>query len=85
MLSEISAYRPEDTRGIVAAWNQSIHADPMTLQRFRDLVLLDLNCDADGLRVAREDGQVVGAAYAVRRRTAIVGTDLEPATDSGKV
>src|SRR5665647_676339 len=80
MLSEISAYRPEDTRGIVAAWNQSIHADPMTLQRFRDLVLLDLNCDADGLRVAREDGQVVGAAYAVRRRTAIVGTDLEPAT-----
>ncbi len=78
MAPEISTYRSEDTAGIVTAWNESIHADPMTLQRFRDLVLLDVNFDAGGLRVAREDGQVVGAVYAVRRRTAMVGTDLEP-------
>ena len=43
---EISAYRSANTRGIVAAWNQSIPAASMTLQRIRDLVLLDVNVDA---------------------------------------
>ncbi len=65
------------TDQIVAAWNSAAPADPITARRFRDLVLLDVNFDAEGLRVARVDGEVVGAAYGVRRRHASHAADLE--------
>nr|WP_179435363.1 GNAT family N-acetyltransferase [Microbacterium pseudoresistens] len=53
----------------------------MTPQRFRDLVLLDRNFDANGLFVAEDtEGAVIGSAYAVRRRVAHDGDDLEPDT-----
>lgn len=52
----------------------------MTPQRLRDLVMLDRNFDDAGLFVAERAGRIVGAAYAVRRRVAHYGADLEPET-----
>ncbi|REK87538.1 GNAT family N-acetyltransferase [Streptomyces inhibens] len=71
-------FRPGDGRSLLAAWCRSAPDDPITAARFRTLILLDPNFDPEGLRVADLDGQVVGAAYAVRRRTPLAGTDLEP-------
>lgn len=63
---------------IVAAWCRSAPADPITPERFRNLVLLDANFDPQGLAVAREGDRVVAVAYAVRRRLPLAGDDLEP-------
>jgi GNAT superfamily N-acetyltransferase len=52
----------------------------MTPLRFRDLVLLDRNFDANGLFIADADGEIAGAAYAVRRRVAHDADELEPST-----
>lgn len=73
-------FRTGDGPGLVDTWRRAAPADPITYERFRDLVLLDANLDPAGLRVAVEGGDVVGAAYAVRRRVAMVGADLEPHT-----
>lgn len=75
----ITGWRAGDGPAIVDAWNRSLPEDPISPARFRDLILLDPNFDPDGLRVARSPaGEVLGAAYAVRRKTAMTGTDLEP-------
>jgi GNAT superfamily N-acetyltransferase len=70
-----------DVPAVVALWNRAAPEDPITAERFRDLVLLDVNFDPAGLRLAwRDGGELVGVAYAVRRGTAAVGADLEPDT-----
>lgn len=74
----VTGYRVGDTGAIVDLWCRSAPADPITQERFRNLVLLDANFDAEGLRVARDGDRVLGAAYAVRRKVAMVGDDLEP-------
>ena len=73
-----SSFQVGDTERLVAAWNRALPGDPITVDRFRSLVLLDVNFDAEGLRVARDGDRIVGAAYAVRRTVAMVGDDLEP-------
>lgn len=65
---------------LVAAWNRANYADPITRERFVNLVLMDVNFDAQGLQVATYGGQVIGAAYAVRRTTAWAADDLQPQT-----
>ncbi|MFJ3307968.1 GNAT family N-acetyltransferase [Streptomyces sp. NPDC086549] len=74
----IRGFRAGDGSRVVEAWRRSAPADPITADRFRSLVLLDPNFDPEGLRVAVDGDQVVGAAYAVRRLTPMAGTDLEP-------
>lgn len=74
----LRAFRPGDGPSLLAAWSRSAPDDPIGPVRFRTLILLDPNFDPEGLRVAELGGQVVGAAYAVRRRTPLTGTDLEP-------
>jgi GNAT superfamily N-acetyltransferase len=69
-----------DGSAIPRAWTQAAPQDGMTALRFRDLVLLDRNFDASGLFVAEFNGEVVGSAYAVRRRVAHDGDDLESGT-----
>ncbi|TJZ42809.1 GNAT family N-acetyltransferase [Streptomyces piniterrae] len=71
-------FRPGDGPSLLAAWRRSVPDDPMTAARFRALILLDANFEPAGLRLAVLDGQVVGAAYAVRRLVPAMGTDLEP-------
>lgn len=64
---------------LVDAWCRSAPRDPITVDRFRDLVLLDANFQRDGLRLAYVDDRLAGAAYAVVRQVAMAGADLEPA------
>ena len=70
-------YAPGDGARIADAWTLAAPGDGITPRRFRDLVLLDRNFDPEGLVVAEADGRIVGAAYAVRRRVAEQGDDLE--------
>lgn len=74
----ITGFRVGDTAPLVDLWCRSAPADPVTEERLRNLVLLDANFDPDGLRVARDGDRLLGAAYAVRRRVAMIGGDLEP-------
>jgi GNAT superfamily N-acetyltransferase len=74
----IRSFEVGDGPALAAAWTAAAPADPIGYQRFRDLFLLDRNFDPAGLQVAERDGQVVGAAYAVRRLVAASGDDLEP-------
>lgn len=74
---QVEAFRG-GTLEIVDAWNAAMPHDPITTTRLRNLVLLDANFDARGLLLVRDGARVLGAAYAVRRRHAMVGDDLEP-------
>lgn len=79
----LRGYRPGDAAGIVGSWNASVGRDPVDLDRFCDDVLLDPNFDPAGLIVTCSGGEIVGAAYAVRRLVPVIGTDLE--SDTGWV
>jgi ribosomal protein S18 acetylase RimI-like enzyme len=74
----IRRFRAGEGPAIAQAWSRAAPADPISYPRFRDLILLDRNFDPAGLLVAESGGQLVGAAYGVRRRIATTGTDLEP-------
>ncbi len=71
-------YQSGDEQEIVQLWNESVSLDPITSNRFRNLVLLDANFDPKGLRVAFEGEKLVGCVYAVRRLLPMYGVDLEP-------
>lgn len=70
-------YRPGDEKSIVQLWNKCLVTDPINQIRFRNLVLLDANFDPAGLKLAFDQNQLVGCAYAVRRILPMYGTDLE--------
>lgn len=74
----LRAFRAGDGAALAAAWTQAAPSDPISEHRFRSLFLLDRNFDPAGLLVAEEGGAIVGACYAVRRRIAHDGDDLEP-------
>ena len=76
----VRGYADGDLRRLAAAWTEAAPQDAMTERRLRDLVLLDRNFDERGLLIADRAGEVVGAAYAVRRRVAHLGADTEPTT-----
>ncbi len=76
----IRSFAVGDGPELAAAWTAAAPADPIGYSRFRDLVLLDQNFDPAGLKVAVRNGQVVGAAYAVRRLIPLSGADLAPGT-----
>lgn len=71
-------YQPGDEKNIISLWNASLHIDPITATRFRNLVLLDANFDPQGLWLAFDGDEVVGCMYGVRRLLPMHGTDLEP-------
>jgi GNAT superfamily N-acetyltransferase len=73
----IRPFRSGDGPAIAESWTAAASADGITYNRFRDMFLLDRNFDADGLLVAEQDGNIVGAAYGVRRLIASDGADLE--------
>jgi mycothiol synthase len=73
-------YQSADEKQIVKLWNQSLPRDPITSNRFRNLVLLDANFDPVGLRLAFEGERLIGCVYAVRRLLPMFETDLEPET-----
>lgn len=67
-----------DLEEVVRVWNRSLIADPITVERFTNTVLLDINFDSNGLSVAKTKDGVVGAAYAVHRKHASERAILEP-------
>ncbi|MFD0869097.1 putative acetyltransferase [Chlamydia abortus] len=74
------SYKPGDESSIVELWNRCLTCDPVTDERFRNLVLLDANFDPEGLRVAQSGDRLLGCVYAVRRLLPMHGTDLEPSS-----
>ncbi|GCD39953.1 GNAT family acetyltransferase [Streptomyces chrestomyceticus JCM 4735] len=76
--TRVRDFAPGDGAPLVAAWARSMPYDPVSRERFRRQVLLDPNFDPAGLRVAVRDGELVGAAYGVRRTVTLAGDDLEP-------
>lgn len=70
-------YRSGDEIQVVKLWNDALWKDPITSKRFRNLVLLDVNFDPEGLRLAFDEDRLVGCVYAVRRLMPLSGTDLE--------
>jgi GNAT superfamily N-acetyltransferase len=75
---EVRDFRVGDGPPLLAAWQRAVPYDALGPARFRTHVLLDENFDPRGLRVASADGEIVGAAYGVRRLVPLTGTDLEP-------
>ncbi|MFS0863069.1 GNAT family N-acetyltransferase [Fredinandcohnia sp. 179-A 10B2 NHS] len=71
-------YQSGDEQSIVTLWNDCLTMDPITQQRFRNLVLLDANFDPQGLRIATDNEKIVGCVYAIRRLLPMEGTELEP-------
>lgn len=75
---QLRGYRPGDETAIVALWGRCLPADPISLDRFVERVLLDVNFDPDGFIVAERAGQVVGFLLAVTRGTPMQGLDNDP-------
>jgi GNAT superfamily N-acetyltransferase len=62
-------YHIRDIQQITDLWNRCLPADPITREILEDRILLDPNFELAGCRVAECDGQVVGFAHALVRRT----------------
>ncbi|MDT2258891.1 hypothetical protein P7H06_03980 [Paenibacillus larvae] len=54
------SYQAGAERQLVPLWNQTMQADPVTPERFRNLVLLDANFDPLGLRIAADGERIIG-------------------------
>lgn len=72
------SYQGGDEQQIVKLWNECLCKDPITMNRFRNLVLLDANFDPEGMRLAFKGERLIGCVYAIRRQVPMYGTDLEP-------
>ncbi|WEG14742.1 GNAT family N-acetyltransferase [Pullulanibacillus sp. KACC 23026] len=70
-------YQSGDETSIVSLWNTCLETDPINLKRFRRLILLDANFDPEGLQVALDGEQLVGALYGLCRKLPMYETDLE--------
>ncbi|SET06891.1 N-acetylglutamate synthase, GNAT family [Oceanobacillus limi] len=75
------SYLPGDEILIINLWNRTLQNDPITLKRFRHLVLLDANFDPKGMQLAFQGDKLIGCVYAVRRLLPMYGDDLE--TENG--
>lgn len=74
---EFRSFRAGDGPKIADSWTLAAPGDGITYERFRNLILLDRNFDANGLIIASRDDQVAGVIYAVRRLVAAEGDNLE--------
>ena len=55
----IRDYELGDEDALVEAWNRSLRYDPITLRVFERKVLLDLNFESSGLKIAEARGELV--------------------------
>jgi len=70
-------FRPSDQASLVSLWNLCLHRDPINEDVFRHKVLLDPNLDLEGFWVAEREGELVGAALGLVRRTSLGDLGLE--------
>jgi mycothiol synthase len=77
---EIRSFQPTDEAAVLELWGRTLVRDPLTPGRFQQMVLLDVNFDAEGCLVAVEGGRVVGFALGLVRREPMPGIGLQPDT-----
>ena len=65
---EIVNYSQKYEGPVVALWNETMTADPITVQKFRTQALFDENFDPGLCYVALSDGQCVGFCLGMRRK-----------------
>ncbi|MEN2768663.1 GNAT family N-acetyltransferase [Ornithinibacillus xuwenensis] len=70
-------YQSGDEEQIIQLWNKCLPMDPITPNRFRNLILLDANFDPNGLWLANDNEKIIGCMYGVRRLLPMIGTELE--------
>ncbi|TFB24419.1 GNAT family N-acetyltransferase [Filobacillus milosensis] len=70
-------YQPGDEKAIISLWNQCLHFDPISVERFRHLILLDANFSSEGMILAFDQQRLVGAIYGIIRKIPLNRDDLE--------
>jgi GNAT superfamily N-acetyltransferase len=69
MEAQLRPYRIGDAQKVTDLWNRCLPADTITRHIFEEKVLLDPNFDLAGCTAADRDGEAVGFAHALVRRT----------------
>ena len=75
---EIRTYSQKYEAQVVDLWNETMTADPITVQKFRTQALFDDNFDPELCYVALEGDQVVGFCLGMRRKSATVRRNAKP-------
>lgn len=75
---KISNYNQVFEEAVVALWNRTLIADPITVHKFRKQALFDDNFDPELCYVALEEESVVGFLLATKRKFPYLERGLEP-------
>lgn len=75
---KIVTYEQKYEKAVVALWNRTLHADPLTVKKFRKQALFDENFDPSLCYVALEEKQPVGFCLGMRRKFPYMERGLEP-------
>lgn len=75
---EIVSYHQRYENEVVALWNKTLTADPITVGKFRKQALFDDNFDNELCFVALEDGKAAGFVLATKRKFPYLERGLEP-------
>jgi len=62
---QVRPYRADDDEALVALWNRTLTADPISPALFRRQTLLDPNFSPDGCLLAERNGALIGFVLAV--------------------
>ena len=71
-------YEQKYEKEVVELWNQTMLADPITIQKFRKQALFDDNFDPALCYVALEEEKPVGFCLGMRRKFPYMERGLEP-------
>ena len=75
---KIVTYEQKYEKAVTALWNRTLHADPITVEKFRRQALFDENFDPSLCYVALEEEQPVGFCLGMRRKFPYMERGLEP-------
>lgn len=75
---DIHQYSQRDEQQVVDLWNETLTADPITIEKFRKQALFDDNFDEKLCFVAKEGERVTGFLLATKRKFPYLERGLEP-------
>lgn len=75
---KIVTYEQKYEKAVVDLWNRTLHADPLTVKKFRKQALFDENFDPSLCYVAQGEEQPVGFCLGMRRKFPYMERGLEP-------
>ena len=75
---EIVTYHQRYEQEVVDLWNQTLTADPVTVQKFRKQALFDDNFDTQLCYTAVDQCRVIGFLLATKRKFPYLERGLEP-------